>query len=124
VIPEVTVKVTPEFTVKVAVPAALLLKIIEFAVAFAVTVTEAPAKITALSVLAGTTPPDQELVAFQLPPDAVVILVAPWLTDTPMNINSAAKTKGNNCFLVSEVPNTRRDTVFKIDTRQYTNASS
>ena len=123
-IPEVTVKVTPEFTVKVAVPAALLLKIIEFAVAFAVTVTEAPAKITALSVLAGTTPPDQELVAFQLPPDAVVILVAPWLTDTPMNINSAAKTKGNNCFLVSEVPNTRRDTVFKIDTRQYTNASS
>jgi hypothetical protein len=77
VIPEVTVKVTPEFTVKVAVPAALLLKIIEFAVAFAVTATEAPARITALSVLAGTTPPDQELVAFQLPPDAVVILVAP-----------------------------------------------
>jgi hypothetical protein len=107
VIPEVTVKVTPEFTVKVAVPAALLLKIIEFAVAFAVTATEAPARITALSVLAGTTPPDQELVAFQLPPDAVVILVAPWLTDAPANVTSAIKAIGNICFIVSEPPDTR-----------------
>jgi hypothetical protein len=123
VIPAVTVKVTPEFAVKVAVPAVLLLNMIEFAVAFAVTVTEAPARITALSVLAGTTPPDQELVAFQLPPDAVVILVAPWLTDTPMNINSAVKIKGKNCFIVLKLTQ-RRDTVFKIDTQRDTNASS
>jgi hypothetical protein len=122
VIPEVTVKVTLEFTVKVAVPAALLLNIIEFAVAFAVTVTEAPAKITALSVLAGTTPPDQELVTFQLPPDAVVILVAPWLTDSPTKVTSAAKTKGKNCFIVLKSTQWR-DTVFKIDTQRHTNAS-
>jgi hypothetical protein len=101
VIPEVTVKVTPEFTVKVAVPAALLLKIIEFAVAFVVTVTEAPARITALSVLAGITPPDQVRVLVQLPPDAVVSLVAPWLADAPIKVISAAKTKGSNCFIVS-----------------------
>jgi len=93
VIPEVTVKVMPEFTVKVAVPAALLLKIIEFAVAFAVTVTEAPARITALSVLAGTTPPDQVRVLVQLPPDAVVSLVTPWLADAPMKVTSITKIK-------------------------------
>jgi len=121
VIPEVTVKVTPEFTVKVAVPAALLLKIIEFAVAFAVTVTEAPARITALSVLAGTTPPDQELVAFQFPPDAVVNLVAPWLANAPTKVTSPAKNKGNSCFIVSESSNSR-GTVLKMDMKRDTSA--
>jgi hypothetical protein len=102
VIPAVTVKVTPEFTVKVAVLAALLLNIIELAVAFAVTLTEAPARIIALSVLAGTTPPDQELVAFQLPPDAVVSLVAPKLAEVPKKAISAAKINGENLFILSK----------------------
>jgi hypothetical protein len=76
VIPEVTVKMAPEFAVKVAVAAALLLNVIEFTVALAVTVTEAPARIIASSVLMGTTPPDQAAVLFQLPPEAVVTMVA------------------------------------------------
>jgi len=73
----------PELTVKVAVFELALLNVIELTVAFVVTVTEAPATITAASPLAGTTPPDHVVVAFQLPPMAVVVLVAPRALDVP-----------------------------------------
>ncbi|MGO8838102.1 MAG: hypothetical protein ACLQAH_01905 [Limisphaerales bacterium] len=94
---------TPEFTVRVAVAAALLLKMMEFAVALAVTVTEAPARITALSVLAGTTPPDQVRVLVQLPPDAVVSLVAPWVADAPKNVTNVTRIKSNFFSIVSKI---------------------
>jgi hypothetical protein len=108
--------VTPEFTIKVAVLAALLLKMIEFAVVFAVTITEAPARITASSVLAGTIPPDQVRVSDQLPPDAVVSLVAPWLADAPMKVTIATKVKGKN-FLIVLKSATSRMAVLKLDRR-------
>jgi hypothetical protein len=79
----VTVSVMLELTVKVVVLWLALLNVIELTVAFAVTVTEAPATMTAVSALRGTTPPDQVLVAFQLPPAAVVVLVAPRLLNVP-----------------------------------------
>ena len=83
VMPVVTVKTMPELTVKAAVFEFALLNVNEFTVAFVVTVTEAPATITAASALAGTTPPDHVVVAFQFPPVAVVVLVAPRALDVP-----------------------------------------
>ncbi len=87
----VTVKVTLELTVKVAVLVLELLNVIDVTVALVVTVTEAPATITTVSALRGTTPPDQVPVAFQLPPDAVVVLVAPRLLNVPTRKKIAAR---------------------------------
>ena len=98
VIPAVAVKVTPELTVRVAVLALLLLNVIELTVAPAVTVTEAPARMTAASVLAGTTPPAQVVVAFQLPPDAVEIRVAPRLASAPSRVTAVASVTDRSLF--------------------------
>ena len=52
-----TVRVIPEFTVKLATLELLLLKVIELIFVLPVTVMESPARITTLSVGAGTAPP-------------------------------------------------------------------
>ena len=89
----VTVKVTLALTVKTALLELALLIVIELIVAFAVTVTKAPATITAVSPLAGTTPPTQVLVEFQLPPDAVVVLVVPRAVNVPSRVKIIARTE-------------------------------
>ncbi|MBC8095163.1 MAG: hypothetical protein H7Y43_05075 [Akkermansiaceae bacterium] len=89
---------TAELMVKVAVVTALLLKTIELTVAFEVTVTEAPARISALSVLVGTIPPDHVPVLLQLPPEAVVTRVAAWLVNAPDAISSIVRIE-NNLFI-------------------------
>ena len=98
VTPAVTVKVMPGLTVKVAVLELLLLNVIEPTVAPAVTVTEAPARITAASVFPGTTPPAQLVVAFQLPPDAVVVVVAPRAPNAPARVTRNASNMAWSCF--------------------------
>ena len=88
--PAVTVRAVPELTLRVAVPAALLLNVIEPTVALEVTVIEAPARMTAASPLAGTIPPVQLVVAFQLPPVAVVTRVAARHMGPPMRLKAIA----------------------------------
>jgi hypothetical protein len=90
------VKVTPELTVSVAVLRLLLLKISEVTVTAEVTVKEAPARTIAVSPLAGTTPPDQEEVLLQLPPEAVVTRVAPRLTNVPRKVIMTARDIGSS----------------------------
>jgi hypothetical protein len=94
VMPVVTVRVTPVLTVKVAVLVLLLLKAIELIVAFAVTVTESPARITTSSVESGTVPPGQGallVVEFQFPLPAVV-MVAAAAGIAVKNIDSSTRT--------------------------------
>jgi len=73
-----TVKVQLELTTRlpVAVPEVELEKETELDVVLTVTVTVAPAAIMASSVVSGTTPPDQVVVAFQFPPVTVLVMVA------------------------------------------------
>ena len=88
--PAVTDSVTPGLTVRMAVLALLLLKTSELTVAPAVTVTAAPARITALSLLAGTAPPTQVVVLFQSPPEVVEITVAARVATAPKMASAAS----------------------------------
>src|SRR4051812_9717459 len=72
-----TERAAPEFTVRVVVLGAPLLKVIDLQEAFAVTVIEAPAMRVMSSAAAGTLPPAHVVPAFQLPPDAVLVFGAP-----------------------------------------------
>ena len=82
-------------TVKVAVLRLLLLKMRDVMVTAEVTVIEAPARTMAVSPFVGTMPLDQLEVLFQVPPDAVVILVAPRLANAPINVSRTASVMGN-----------------------------
>jgi hypothetical protein len=73
-----------------------LLKVIVLIDASAVTVTEAPARIIASSPFPGAVPLDQVEPTFQLPPAAVVVLVAPIKEKVPMTIRISAKNFGRD----------------------------
>jgi hypothetical protein len=79
VIPALIARTTPALTVKVEALTLALLKVTELIVAFAVTITESPARMITSSAGPGTVPPGQgalAVVEFQLPLPAVVIVAA------------------------------------------------